>query len=253
MAQLNIRLLGSFQVSLGTVPVTKFESNKVLALLAYLAVESDQVHNREKLAELLWPEMPAKRANANLSRTLYNLRRLVHNHQAEPPYLIRSLKAVQFNQESDYQLDVKSFRERLSKTNIIELPHRIKNQAQLENIQTAVDLYRGDFMEGIGFDSSPVFDKWVWITQQRLQRKVLNGLHLLSDYYAEQGDLPKALSCAWRQVEFDPIDERACRQLMWFLAANNQRSQALTQFDRQHVMPAFFIKDMGLRLGIKLL
>ena len=56
--------------------------------------------------------------------------------------------------------------------------------------------------------------------------------------YGERGELSKALSYAWRQVEIDPIDERACRQLMWLLAANNQRSQALTQFERLQVMLA---------------
>ena len=64
----------SFQVRLGEVNITKFESNKVRALLAYLAVEREQAHRREKLAALLWPDMPARRANANLSQTLYNLR-----------------------------------------------------------------------------------------------------------------------------------------------------------------------------------
>ena len=35
-----------------------FESGKVRALLAYLAVESQQPHSREALAELLWPNHP---------------------------------------------------------------------------------------------------------------------------------------------------------------------------------------------------
>ena len=41
MTRLKIRLLGSFQVSLSSAPLTSFESNKVRALLAYLAVESN--------------------------------------------------------------------------------------------------------------------------------------------------------------------------------------------------------------------
>ena len=57
MAQLAIKLLGSFQVNLDGNSVTKFESNKVRALLAYLAVESGTAHSREKLTDLFWPNM----------------------------------------------------------------------------------------------------------------------------------------------------------------------------------------------------
>ena len=58
MAHLSISLLGTFQVILDGKQVTAFESDKVRALLAYLAVESDRPHRRETLACLLWPERP---------------------------------------------------------------------------------------------------------------------------------------------------------------------------------------------------
>ena len=41
MARLSIRLLGPFQAALDEQSVTAFESDKVRALLAYLAVESE--------------------------------------------------------------------------------------------------------------------------------------------------------------------------------------------------------------------
>jgi DNA-binding SARP family transcriptional activator len=41
MARLSLSLLGPFEVTLDGVPVTAFDSNKVRALLAYLAVEAD--------------------------------------------------------------------------------------------------------------------------------------------------------------------------------------------------------------------
>ena len=44
MARLSIHLLGPFRVILDGQPVAGFESDKVRALLAYLAVESGQRH-----------------------------------------------------------------------------------------------------------------------------------------------------------------------------------------------------------------
>jgi hypothetical protein len=52
MAHLSIRLLGSLQVTLDDEPITAFESDKVRALLAYLATESALPHRRERLAGL---------------------------------------------------------------------------------------------------------------------------------------------------------------------------------------------------------
>jgi DNA-binding SARP family transcriptional activator len=74
MPHLEIFLLRPFQVRLGGVEVTGMRSDKVRALLAYLAVEADQPHRREKLAGLLWPGYPEESARASLRRALADLR-----------------------------------------------------------------------------------------------------------------------------------------------------------------------------------
>ena len=92
MAHLSISLLGSFQVTLDGEPVTGFESARVRALLAYLAVESDRPHRRETLAGLLWPNWPDRSARTNLRRALSNLRKAIQDHSAIPPYLMSPTK-----------------------------------------------------------------------------------------------------------------------------------------------------------------
>lgn len=236
MTQLRIRLLGSFQVGLDESPITNFESNKVRALLAYLTVESKKAHGREKLAALFWPDMPAKRANSNLSQALYNLRRLIQDQQVEPPYLLRSRDVVQFNPDSDYWLDVNTFIGQLDENRIQDISLLAMEDGRLGRLLAAVDLYRGDFLEGLAFDSSLAFDEWVLVMRQRLQRQMLGGLHLLADYFAGRGKSARALVYTWQQVEMDPLDEHTCRQLMRLLAASDQRNQALAQFERLRVM-----------------
>jgi len=75
MNRLSLTLLGAFQTTLGGDPVTAFESDKVRALLAYLAIESDHSHRRKTLVGLLWPERSERSARHNLSQALSNLRR----------------------------------------------------------------------------------------------------------------------------------------------------------------------------------
>ena len=53
MGRIAIKLLGPFEVFLDGEPVTSFESDKVRALLAYLASEVGQSHRRELLAGLV--------------------------------------------------------------------------------------------------------------------------------------------------------------------------------------------------------
>ena len=74
MAHLAIRVLGPFQATVDGKVVGGFHSDKVRALLAYLCIEGDIPHRREKLAGLLWPELPERSARTNLRHALANLR-----------------------------------------------------------------------------------------------------------------------------------------------------------------------------------
>src|SRR5690606_7463258 len=74
MSRLSLSLLGTFQASAGERPITNFATDKVRALLAYLAVEADRPHRRDTLAALLWPEWDDSGARGNLRLALHRLR-----------------------------------------------------------------------------------------------------------------------------------------------------------------------------------
>src|SRR5512141_1034814 len=109
MAHLTLSVLGEFQVWIDDVPIQSFESDKVRALLAYLAVEAGRSHRRETLVGLLWPDLPEGVARHNLSQALFNLRGALGDHKAKPPYLIISRDAIQFYRQSSYSLDLDRF------------------------------------------------------------------------------------------------------------------------------------------------
>ena len=88
MAHLSLSLFGPWHVTLDGQPVTGFESAKVRALLAYLAVEADRPHHRDALAGLLWPEVPDSTARNNLRQALANLRQAIGDRTAEPPFAL---------------------------------------------------------------------------------------------------------------------------------------------------------------------
>src|SRR3990172_11629017 len=109
MARLALSLLGPWHVTLDGRPVTGFESNKVRALLAFLAVEAAHPHQRDVLASLLWPDVPDSTARNNLRQALANLRQAIGDRAARPPFLEISRETVQFNVTSDHWLDGAAF------------------------------------------------------------------------------------------------------------------------------------------------
>lgn len=97
------------QVTVDGQPVIGFESNKVRALLAYLAVEATRPHRREVLAGLLWPEHSELVARNNLRQALANLREAIGDRGAQPPFLVITRETIQFNSLSDHYSDVEVF------------------------------------------------------------------------------------------------------------------------------------------------
>jgi DNA-binding SARP family transcriptional activator len=191
MAHLSLSLLGPFQASLDGEPVTTFESTKVRALLAYLAVEADRTHRRDVLAGLLWPEWPDRDALSNLRYALYNLRQVIGDRTAEPPFLLITRNTLQFNTASDHWLDVAAFTD-------------LTGLGDLSGLEKAVALYRGSFLEGFSVGDSPAFEEWALFTRERLARQMSAALHRLAAAHEARGDYEQAQAYARRQLELEP-------------------------------------------------
>lgn len=226
MARLSMYLFGPLQVSLDGEPITSFESDKVRALLAYLALESEAPQRREKLVGLLWPNRPQRAARMNLRHALTNLRTAIGDRQATPPFLLISRQTIQFNRASDAWVDAIAF-SRLLRAN----PTRAADPQTIQHLEEAADLYRGDLLEGFSLRGCPAFEEWALFEGERLRRLVLSALHRLTQWYKQQGRAERALEYAWRQVELDPWRESACRQVMRLLAHLGQRGAALAQYE----------------------
>ncbi|UCC64401.1 MAG: AAA family ATPase, partial [Anaerolineae bacterium] len=209
-------LLGPPQVRLDRHSVSDLRSDKALALLAYLVVESDRAHRREKLAGMLWPDYTEASARANLRRALADLRQAIGDHDATPPYLHITRETIQFNTDSDYWLDVDAF---------------VDLTGDPAGLEQAVALYQGSFMEGFSVGDAPSFEEWALLKKEQLERQLLKMLHRLTTTCERRGQYEQAQRYAWRQVELEPWNEQAHRQLMQLLALSGQRNAALAQYE----------------------
>ena len=221
MACLTVNFLGTFQVQRDGQTVTGFESDKVRALLAYLAVEGERPQRRELLAGLLWPNMPEQQARVNLRRALMNLRDAIGDRQVIPPFLCISRTTIQFNPNCDYQLDTHTFLKTLL------LPD---NPRKVSALKEAAALYQGDFLAGFSIADNAAFETWLLLKREQLRREAWEVHHILARHAARHGRFNQALHHAHHQIALEPWQETSHRQVMCYLAFTNRHSEAVAHY-----------------------
>ena len=231
MSHLSLGVLGSLQISVADTPVTTLESDKVRALLTYLAVEADRPHRRETLVGLLWPEFPEQSARHNLRQALFNLRLAIGDHSARSPHLLISRDSIQFNLASDYSLDLALFNRYFTSCEK-NLSHCIEDcSLRAEQLEEMVKLYRGEFLHQFFLTDCAEFEEWTLVQRENLHQRVLEAYSYLATYYELHRDFNAARHYAARQLELDPWREEAHCQMMRVLAQDGQRSAALAQYE----------------------
>lgn len=203
---IRLRLLGSPAVE----SRSRAEASEVLrkpkrfALLAYLAAAKPRgFHRRDTLIALLWPEFDQQRARAALNRTLYELRREL----GEDAVLSHGNEEVGLG--PSVWCDVVAFDEALERGNRF----------------AALDLYRGDMLQGFYVPGVPEFERWVERERSRLRELAVQAALELSE------TLDDAVRWARRACEIDPDDERVLRRLLVTLDATGDRSAALREYE----------------------
>jgi len=229
MGELIVRLLGPPEVLHGGRPV-ELRTRKALALMAYLAAEGG-ARPREELIELLWPGSDEARGRSALRSALLSLRAPLREEDGsfdeehlraagnllclgEAPHVLTDLQTL----ESGYAT-ARSGR-------------RIGDRGEaLSRLKSAVEAYRGDFLEGFRLDDAPEFDHWLDLQRQAWRRRASLVHDWLSELQTEGGDLRAGLLTADAWTKLDPLDERAARRLMEAQLALGDRAGALDSYE----------------------
>ena len=208
MTELRLGLLGPPLVERDGRPVA-FDTRKALALLALVAVDGrDQ--SRQRLAAMLWPGSDDFRARGALRRTLSVAVAALggalvvgrHNVRLDP---------------SRIQVDVLDF-------------ERMLSEGGSDSLETAVRLYRDDFMAGFGLRDSPDFDDWQETTGARLSQRLGTALEELVGARVARGDLVGAVEHAQRWLSLDQLHEPAHQALIRLYGWSGQRAAAARQY-----------------------
>jgi ABC-type oligopeptide transport system substrate-binding subunit/DNA-binding SARP family transcriptional activator len=219
---LNILTFGGITIRVGERPVIKLASRKAELLLVYLARQR-RPYAREVLAELLWEGRSQSQAQANLRVVLSSLR------QNLGEYLDIDRDRAGILPGANICLDANLLEAALK--SLPEVTGSIPPD-QFEAIKTAVELYQGEFLEGIFVQDAPALDAWMVQERGRMEVFACQGLSFLAENCLRSGDYQQGITYANRLVTLEPLGEAGQRQLIQLLALSGQRAAALSQFER---------------------
>ena len=213
MAQVQLRLFGGFQIQVPSGQTIALPARKAQALLAYLALHPGQAHPRDKLAALLWGDVPAERARHSLRQVLVGLRHALP--RSGPVILLEEADSVAVG-GSAIDVDVTSF-------------ERLAASAEADALAAAIALYRGDLLEGLAVQEAP-FEEWLLTERERLRELAVETLAKLLAHHLKAGNRDEAIQAAVRLLGLDPVLESVHRALMRLYAQQGRRGAALAQY-----------------------
>jgi DNA-binding SARP family transcriptional activator/predicted ATPase len=206
---LSILLLGPPALLLDQQPLGSLR-RKNRALLFYLAEQRRPV-SRDHLLAFFWPDHPRQSAQRILRTMLYDLR------QQLGPSLEADGEALTLAPETD----VDTWR----------LEAALAAPAEPSGLGAALDLVRGDFLEGFALGDAPEFEDWVARQREHYRGLVMRGLESLAGLHEAQGRYPDALAALNRALVIDPLQEELQRAALRLHYRLGDRAGAIRRYE----------------------
>src|SRR5437667_9966226 len=149
-----------------------FSLRKAEALLLYLAVEGS-MHPRSKLAALLWPDSEPADARKTLRNAITLLRHLLADADSTPSqhsHLLAEQDLLGLDPHAPFELDLDVVQQAYHQARRISaFPSEPQGSALAAQVQQALALVRGPFLDGFWLGEEAPFDEWVLQQQQQWQ------------------------------------------------------------------------------------
>src|SRR5688572_26497485 len=212
MPQVHLAVLGGFHLASHAGEPITLTARKPRALLAYLALAAGKPHARERLATLLWGDSSEQQARTSLRQALTALRRGLPEADAVIATDTESVRLA----PSALQVDALDF-------------ERAVALGTVESLQSGLQLYRGDLLDGFSADA-PAFEQWLVAERERLRGLAVQALSALFEFQRRLGLSDAAVETAARLVALDPLREETQRDLIRLYLQQGRMVEALRQY-----------------------
>jgi DNA-binding SARP family transcriptional activator len=214
MGLLRLAVLGAPEVFHDGARLT-FALRKAQALLIYLAVEGG-MHSRNKLRALLWPDSEPNDARRSLRNALTPLRSVLSDAPASPhTHLMSEGDLLGINRQAPLELDLDVVQQTYQQAlRLSTASPQSRGTIPMENLQHALSLVRGPFLDGFWLGAETPFDEWVLQQQRQWQMRLQVLYDRLSCWQEATGELEQSKATLTSWLALDPLSEEAARRLM---------------------------------------
>jgi len=185
---------------------------KRTALLAFLAVANPRgFHRRDKIAGLFWRDSDHEHARASLRNAIYFLRK----HLGEDAIVGRGDEELSLGWDRVW-CDAAAFEEALERG----------------DVEAALELHRGELLEGLFLSGCPEFERWLEGERQLLRGMAAGAAWSLAHRRSEEGNLTEAERTGQRGMDLVPTDENEIRRFIEELAEAGDRAAAVRFYEK---------------------
>jgi DNA-binding SARP family transcriptional activator len=218
MAALKFSLLLEFQAVHEDAPIDGLESRRLQEMLCYLLIHRHRSHLRESLITLLWADSKEAQARKYLRQTLWQLQA-----KLSPMSTLLNVEPewIGIDAHADLWLDVAVIEQ--ASVAVMGIPGEDLTDHQVRILTEAVNLYRGDLLEGW-------YQDWCVFERERLQNMFLMLLDKLMGHCEVHGRIDDGIEYGTRILAVDNARERTHRRLMKLRYLGGDRTGALRQF-----------------------
>lgn len=217
-----LRTFGALRMEGGDESGTKIESKTRSLVASLVVVKLGDTRwigelTRDRLADLLWPDMSIDRAVNNLHATMSYARRFLGGSKS-----ITQRDGV-YELGDDVRIDAVEFRECIRKANRL-YDEGVYFGAAVAYRQ-AVDAADGDFMEGM-------YAEWIDTMRESLRSELATALERLIDIEIDRENFQAIPPLAERLLALDDLHDGAYEALIRSAAARGARREAFTYYKR---------------------
>jgi len=194
-----------------------------LALLAVLAAAGEQGRSRDQLLLLFWPDTTQARARHSLEQLLYAIRSSIDEAVFAGVNPVRLNPVVVSSDVGEFQ-----------------------GALERGDLETAVQEYRGPFLDGFYLSDAPEFEQWLDAERARLERSYSGALERLAQRAEVAQDHATAVGW-WRKLaETDAVSSKNATGLIRALMNAGDHAAALQHAEHYEAVVA---RELGTSVG----
>lgn len=219
---LTVKSLGKFQITYGEHLLNDelLRSDMLKKLLMYMLTHREHPASVQELSEALWSEDEIDNPAGALKNLMYRLRTILKKYISDDKFIITSQGYYAWNNEIKVELDAEIFEGYCKNAKASK-----NNKVILQNYESAVALYKGEFME------NALDHHWAVTLSTYYHSMFLNAVKALSELYIKTERYQDIEDLSIHALRMDSVDEELYCYHIMALIKGNKFDLAMKRYD----------------------